>query len=463
MSGFIVGMVVSKLLGPEMLGMWGIFHIITGYYSYANLGSTNGLSRSLGIAIGENNLTKNRDLIGAANAIQITIPLALTIILIIIGFFSKSPLSLILIFSGIVGFISLYEETFIRIISAFEKHRVLANLSVIKSLCSIVFVIPFVFFFDLNGRIFSATLIALILFLITYRKLPVPLSLNFDKEKIKELLEVGFPIGLAGFLAANFFLVDRVIVTKFLTVEELGFYVFGFYLVTVVKSIKQTVANVLYQRQNIIYGEDGTEKKRRLFLISKSAAFFSTDITGILSGLILIVFAFAVKIFMPEFEKSIYLTFIIVFSQVMGQINVLNTVGKQVKYLSVISIALVINIALSLIFVLNWGIIGVAYATFISFLIYNILINYINLKYFDLSIRNIILTISRIIAIPVYCFIISKGIEFLLFKYYSNLTQHDVFLLIFLLILYTMAMIPLFFMIKKDISILNKVKLKKVS
>lgn len=67
LSGLIVGMLVAKLLGPEMLGIWGIFQLIISYYSYTNLGATNGLSRNLGIAIGNKDDKAIHDTIGAAN------------------------------------------------------------------------------------------------------------------------------------------------------------------------------------------------------------------------------------------------------------------------------------------------------------------------------------------------------------------------------------------------------------
>lgn len=459
LSAFIVGMVVSKMLGPEMLGYWGIFHIITAYYSYSNLGATNGLTRDLGVAIGKNDKVTINKVIGSAHAIHLVLPGFVTFCLIIYGAFLPAPHSWLFICAGITGFILLYEETISRIINSFERHKTLSHINIWRSSLSLILVIPFVYFGGLNGRIFVTIVLGFIMFFITYSKLPLRLNILFDKQSIYDLIKVGFPIAMAGFLTANFYLVDRLVITKFLTIEALGYYVFAFYLVTVIKNIKQTISGILYQRQNIIFGEDGPDQKTRLLHVSKSAAYFTTDLTGVVSGLLLIVFSFAVKIYMPEYEIAIPLTYIIVFSQVMGSINVLNTIGRHFQFLVLILVALIFNVFLSVLFVKLFGLTGVAYATFISFLFYNIIINYYNLKYFGVSFKKSSLIVFRIISVSIYCFLVSWGLEYFLFPKISDSLFKDSIHMILLLIGYSIFMIPLIFLIKGHIKALNKIKL----
>jgi O-antigen/teichoic acid export membrane protein len=459
LSAFVVGMVVSKILGPEMLGYWGLFIVITHYYAFSNLGATNGLTRELGVAIGEKNVYKINRSVASAHIIHWILPGLVSLGLIIYSFFVTNDLRLVFLFGSIICFIQLYEETLLRIINAHEKHKTMAKISVIRSMLSIVIVIPLVYFFELNGRIFAALLLALFVFLITLKFLPIKLTIEFNWKSVKKLLTVGFPIALAGFLGANFFLVDRLVITCFLSIEDLGLYTFAFYLVIVIKNIKSTIAGILYQRQNIVFGEDGPLKKRRLLIISKSASFFVTDITGIISGFLLIVFSFAVTHYMPEYNKALSLTYIIVFSQVFGSINVLNTVGKQIKYVKLLAIGLAFNIALSIIFVHQWGLIGVAYATYISFVLLNILINIYNLHYFNLRIVKSIAINLRILGVSVYCFIMAKFIEFILFNFISHELIKDIVLMIILLVVYSILMLPLFFLLKTNIKTLNKIKL----
>ena len=459
LSAFVVGMVVSKLLGPEMLGYWGLFLIITKYYSYTNLGATNGLTRELGVAIGQKNTDKMQRTIGSAHAIQWILPVAVSVGLIIYSFFADNELRWIFLFGSIICFVQMYEVTLVRIINAHEKHKTIAKLSVIRAILSFLIVIPLVYYFDLNGRIFAALLLALMVFIITWKYLPVKISFNLDKANIKSLVSVGFPIAVVGFLGANFFLVDRLVVTRFLSISDLGLYTFAFYLVTVIKNVKATIATILYQRQNIIFGEDGPLKKRRLLIVSKSAAFFTTDLTGIISGFLLIVFSFAVIHFMPEYTKALNLTYIIVFSQVLGSINVLNTVGRQVSNVKLLATGLLFNIILSITFVHIWGLTGVAYATYISFVALNILINLYNLSYFNLDrIKSFTITF-RIVGVSIYCFLIAKITEASLFYFVSEIFAKDVFIMIALLMGYTLFMLPLFFLLKGHLKILNKIKL----
>ncbi len=113
--------------------------------------------------------------------------------------------------------------------------------------------------------------------------------------------------------------------------------------------------------------------------------------------------------FLPEFKEALDITYVVVFSQVMGSINVLNIVGKNYQYLLIIFISLIINILLSIILVIKFDLIGVAYATFISFLLFNILTNYFNLKYFNKNTVESFKVIIRIAIVPVYCFLIADN------------------------------------------------------
>ncbi len=458
LAGFMVGMVVAKLLGPEMLGIWGLFQIVTNYYSYTNLGATNGLTRSLGMAIGMKDEQKIKDTIGAANAIQLSLPALVSIGLIIVGFFLGAPKNWIFAFAGIAGFIKMYGIVMARILNAFEMHKVSAKLQVIRSLFSFIIIIPLVYFFEIKGRIYAMITLAIIMTYLYYRKLPVKLSIKFDRKLIFEHIKVGLPIAAAGFLAANLFLVDRIIITKFLSLEALGLYVFGFYLVNMVRQVKQVIVSILYQRQNIVFGQDGS-KTNKLYEISKSAALFTTDITGIVSGFALIAFSFFVKHFMPEYIDALPLTFVVVFSQAIGSINVLNSVGKQMQYLAIIFSALLFNIILSIAFVHVWGLIGVAYATFISFLLYNTVVTIINMKFFKIGFKERFLINIRILIIPLYSFFNAKVIEYFILKHADWGMSKDAVFSLALMLLYCIALIPLFFLIKKDIKILNKIKL----
>ncbi len=111
------------------------------------------------------------------------------------------------------------------------------------------------------GRVLASIIIAVILLWYYFRKIEEIPGFRWRAEDFKKLISVGFPIMMAGFLHSNFFLVDRLVIANFLTIEKLGYYAFGFYLVSVVKTIKSAVANVLYQRQNHVYGQDGPSKK----------------------------------------------------------------------------------------------------------------------------------------------------------------------------------------------------------
>ncbi len=124
LSGFIIAMFVSKFLGPELLGYYAIFQIITSYFVYSNLGATNGLSWSLGVYLGAKDHKNAKQVINTAHSIQYTSPLFLLFILILTGLFLDAPYSWLVPLSGIFWICTtFYQVTLNRILAAQEKHH----------------------------------------------------------------------------------------------------------------------------------------------------------------------------------------------------------------------------------------------------------------------------------------------------------------------------------------------------
>ena len=462
LAGFIVAMVVSKLLGPELLGYYALLNIIKNYLSYTNLGSTNGLTWSLGMSLGAGKQEEADSTIKTAFTFHFILPLFFAISIVVVSAFIELqyPLNWVVPFAGIIGFIDLYGVNLSRIFGAMELHKYLARIKIIKSFLTIIVVIPLVYFFSIEGRIFAALLLSLFLTVVYHVKIKNKLAFHWDKEKFKELIRVGFPIMMAGFLHANFFLADRLIITGFLTIEDLGMYAFGFYLVNVVKMIKGTVANVVYQRQNRVFGKFGPQDTSQLFRITKSTSYFVTDLTGIVSGISLIVFTYAVLIFMPEYSDALNITYIVVFSQAIGSINVLNTVRKNYLFLGILSFSLLVNVSLGILLVTTYGLIGVAYATFFSFMLLNSIINFVNLRFFKKSIKVSIIVTLRIVLVPATVFIVAFFIkEGILYTYVGESLFHEFFKMLAFEILFLILSIPLFFMIKNHLRALNNIEI----
>jgi O-antigen/teichoic acid export membrane protein len=460
-SGFLVAMVVSKILGPELLGYYAILNIIKNYLSYTNLGTTNGLTWSLGISLGGGNNEAAHSTIKTAITFHFILPLVFALAIVAGGLLLnlEYPLNLIVPAAGIIGFIDLYTVNLSRILGAMERHKLLAQVMLIKSLLSIVLVVSLTYIFSVEGRILAALLLGLLVASVYHVNLKHKLGFQWDKQKLKELIAVGFPIMAAGFLHANFFLVDRIIITGFLPVEDLGMYAFGFYLVSVVKTIKGTVSTVIYQRQNHIFGKEGPGNTAQLFALSKSSSYLVTDVTGIVSGLALIVFTYAVLFFMPEYTMALNITYIVVFSQAIGSINVLNTIRKNYLYLGILSFSLLFNVILGIILVRNYELTGVAYATLIAFILHNCIVNYVNLRYFKKSLFATIMIVARIVIVPVIIFIIAFFIRFSIDNTFTGESFFSELLWMFgYLAGFLIVAIPLMIMVKKHLQLLNTLK-----
>jgi O-antigen/teichoic acid export membrane protein len=220
--------------------------------------------------------------------------------------------------------------------------------------------------------------VAFLAILVIYRISSFKIEFQFDWSILRRLMKIGFPIMAAGLLFSLLISIDRWVILRYLGVESLGQYTLAILSVSILSLLPAVISHQLYPRMAFRYGSTG--EKRSLLPIMLRQSLASMGVTLPLITVVFLLMPFFVETFMPDYVAGIKAARIVLvglaFLPLTGGFgNYLNTVGRQVIYLSIISAAIVLNLVLDILFVnKGMGISGVAMGAAITYFIYTLVL-----------------------------------------------------------------------------------------
>lgn len=298
-------------------------------------------------------------------------------------------LILVLIATYLEGLITLG----LAILRANEKTITYAIFSIIRLLIYIGLNIIFVAILKRNYiGVKEATLIAMtisffIIFILTFRKI----KWKFKREYLKEILDIGIPLAVAGLASWILNMTDRYML-KFLLPEDIaltqvGLYSLGVKISSFIHFV--LVAPFMLSWGALMYSYQNDANAKTIY---KNILSIFTAIGGI-------IFLF-ISLFSPEIlnlfsqNKEYIVAYKVVpyitFSKLLFGIYMIFTVGvtltNKTKYISFSNIiAAILNIILNFIFIPELGIIGAALASMISFIVRTIILYLYSQKFYFIN------------------------------------------------------------------------------
>lgn len=200
-------------------------------------------------------------------------------------------------------------------------------------------------------------------------------------------LKYAYPLLLSGY--SNFLIQsgDRYVLRIFNSVSTVGLYSFGYKFASIINIA--LVTPIKLALSPIVLKQEDDPKAVKHFL-RKGATYFY--LVGILVCLILSLFSLEVLMLLAkkeEFWRCWVIVPIIGFSYVQHGLG--NFVGsgmmmmkKSHHFSGIVLASAVVNIGLNFLFVPRWGILGAAFATMISYIVWNFLKAYYSAKFYDL-------------------------------------------------------------------------------
>lgn len=374
LSKFFIFLFAASKLGPNLWGSWNILLLFSMYFSHFHFGLINAFNREGPIYFDDKitfeNIHKN-----VLSGIFISLFIFTVILFFTIRNYSVDQETIrLFIFYFVFNQLYYFTEIYYKVKIQFKK---IAFYQIFRSIFLILSSFFLVDIYLINGLII-ALMIPDIFFVLINIKIFKKIIFKLDILLLKKYVRIGFPIMIVGFSFMLIQTIDRLIILRFFNQQDLGIYSLGGTVFQALLIFPQILSMQFYPRMIRSYGK-GKNK------IALRNSFFNQLFISLLIVAPIILFAIflmplIISNFLPDYNDSIHIAQVLTAAVIFLPItfvagNVLNILDLQKKYLTFQIFAIFINLLLSLLAIsYNYGIQGVAFATFISFFSYSIII-----------------------------------------------------------------------------------------
>ena len=417
----------ALFLGPTIWGIWQGAKLVELYGGNLHLGVINGMHREIPILRGKKEIEQQIIIADVTFTFSFIIAIISFLGILIISFFVvKRPelklslqfISAILLFQYINSFYGTY-------LRANNEFNTVSKIAIIDGLGSL-FSVALIFFFGLLGFLGGQVLCSLVTAYYSWWKSSYTINWRWDNKVLKSLIIIGFPIMLMVFANIIFTTIDRLLILKFLSAKDLGFYSLENIVFAPLLMIFTASSSVMYPRFAEKYGEatNSLSLKRYITIPMENLA----ASIPILIGVIFIALPSLTTVFLPKYINGIQAAQILLiglfFYGVTGMAgNMILTINKQVLNLGILSISAILNLIFSYIALkLKYGIVGVALGTSLGYFIYFLATTILAMRFARASLAETRKLLLKIIG-PIFyvCIIIIVFSKFMPI-YSSNMT-----------------------------------------
>lgn len=379
---FIVEVLTRNMLGPKLFGYWLTVSLIFMFAPIFQLGTQNAMNREVPFYLAREDKKRVQEIREAVFSFIFTIPFLMFLLLLVASialFFMETKLeySLGLLLSSFITILMCfcsYAEMYYKSEQNFNKA---SGLITIKSISQAIFTLLFVYTLGYVG-LYIGMVIGLLIELIWAKEI-IPRFRGFHGlSKYVKLIKIGFPILTIGLVWSIIISSDRIIISIFMTPEELGYYGVGMLVFGAMMLLPQVLSQVFYPKiVGLVSKNNYAEIKRIYWKVNR--------LLGLLALIVVIIgylaLPYFIKLFMPQYimgieAAQILLLGIYPLTLVGIAANFFNSTNNPKIYLMIQGICILSNIILSLIFLnMHHSITSIALATSISYTIYSILMN----------------------------------------------------------------------------------------
>ena len=376
-SRVLVELYVARSVGPEVWGIWYILNLLLAYRTVFELGIVNAMNREVPFLNGKGESIRAKDVTNTSFTSLFILTLAVSIFILSVGFFLEDPDYRSKVFMLSILFVSSQFYYFTQTILKSQIQFKLFSLQ--QFLFAILFpvlAVPMSSYFALEGFMlaYSFTLFVGTLFIIYAGK--IRLKVQLEKKLLVQLIKIGFPIMAVGITYTFLNTIDRWIISGFVGIEALGYYSLAIIVFGVINLLPRIISQQFYPRMIMEWGSEKSIQKL-LSWTDKQKMIVGVIIYPI-AIIIILLAPYLIRAWMPTYSEGIHAIQIIMIGPLFmplssGWGNVMNILNKQIYYLYNIIGAVLVNLALNLLFVhFGMGINGVALGTTIAFASYNI-------------------------------------------------------------------------------------------
>ena len=369
----IRGIIIPRVLGPNLYGIYNGVLILPDFIDHFHFGSLSALKREIPFCYGKNDFNQAQRIRNLVFSQYMGSVLISTFIIFCAATFflsdHYSPLfihALWLVCPLIVlqTMVDAYLENLLRTDNRFD---ILSRSEIFKSLVGFLIMLVLIWYWHLYGLIASMILASSLKGIYIYNKTDYHFSLVWDFKELKRLLKIGFPIIFGVILLTFFNSQDRILIVRYLDTQQLGYYALALTFSKFLLIIQNGVYSVLEPKIYRLYGETG--EVGDLKKIVWEPILIMTLLYPLILGIAYLSVPYVIHILLPKYLPSLICIKIMIlgsffFIYTEGFYTFIVAINRQGLIVKITGLGILFSIALNYFFIqLGWGIEGVALGT----------------------------------------------------------------------------------------------------
>ena len=377
---FVRAIIVARLLSPLLYGYFSGLGLLLLYNPYAQLGVLQGMFREMSIKRGEGHfdeLDRLKD-----NAFSFIVCAAVVVFLSVLGYsviyaeklgpeitWGLRAFALICVLSHQE---MLYHDLF-RLEHRFSEINLSRLIFSISNICLSIGFIMIWGFYGVLAAFMVSTVLANAYLTVKGR---YRFRIQFEKETLLRFLRAGLPIALCLLTMIIMNSIDRFMIIKFLTAEELGFYAVALGFTMLLFKFAEAVSYVAQPRILEHYGKHDRNGVSLIDIYEKCTLVLATTM-AIFTGIFVIIVEPTIEHLLPKYQSAIGVSQILIvgvffFSANQIALRVIMAIGNFGALIVVQAVTAFINVLLNYCAIVHgFGLRGVACATAISYFMYS--------------------------------------------------------------------------------------------
>lgn len=383
-ASFINSYATATILGPALVGTWQTARVAIQYAGLTGLSLPFVVRRELPQLRGDGRESEAQEIASVVFTYGIFASFLSAFVIVVIALLANdSNFTYCMVISAAIVLIQIFNGYGNIINKGLNNYSLLSKLQLIQSGITVL-IIPVIYFLKLHAILWGTLFINMVLAWAYYNRVPYGYHYVWNPQLLKKLILIALPLFFADASSIVFSSIDRVIIAKFASFEDVGFYSLSNLVNAPLTLIAGTASLVIFTHLNERHGKDTSKEVIRqhidipLSILSKGMP--------VLVGFGMLLLPLVVSLVLPKFAPGIeaaQISMIGIFylSTAGFASNALFIMNKQKQSAIAFFAAGLLNTILSTAAIIyGFGIVGVAASTSFAFLIYNTILLYLVLS-----------------------------------------------------------------------------------
>ncbi|MBK7046307.1 MAG: hypothetical protein IPH48_07275 [bacterium] len=381
------GLVLSRILGPDLLGFWMSLMLVVTYGQHLHLGIVNAVNRQIPLLQGQGRLAEVQDYANTAASALLRFSCAWMLIgsVIAVFIFRSHPGGAILVCGLAVA--EVWYQMYVTLMKTHGRFGVVGFLNVARA-AGMLALLPIVHAWTIPGLYLRAAIIAILSVAAAAVLSPVRLAPRGTGRRVFEIVSEGFPLLLVGMVFSVQISIDRLLVASMMGPTSLGEYSLATMLLSIMIVIPGVIGITSYPEMLRRIGSSGGPRQIRPLVQRQTRGILIASV--LISSMAVVVSGPVVRIMLPEYVAGIepakwLLPGMAALAASMPASYFLQAVRRQGTHLAVSISSLVMHAALIAVLVINGrNLVAVAVATSVAYAAYGIVL-YLAFIYYSRS------------------------------------------------------------------------------